>query len=465
MRLGGRWAAFWLVAISVTASFASSIRSQAGLPLLLAALVGVAWLRAGWKRRIAVGVLVALAYVSISPVAIGTLRAYRDTWAGRDLGAGLPTAHPFWHPTYLGLGYLPNPYGIQWDDSVAAAAVERDDPGAPYLSERYENSLKRQFFTILQRDPGFVGRTYLAKLRVIVSDAFGAWWTLLGVVAALVLLTGARIRAAQPQIVLLLPAILVNAIPPVLTIPSREYEVGWLAAWGLAWQLSLCWMVVGLTARLASNRLTPAVALRRLTSLRVQPTSQWFGRRTLAIFLGMSVVVMAGVCVYTVNGDADAASTYQNGHAKLVSRASLLPRTIRTWSFSSGLDTDWQPVGAVNVEPTARGLLVRTTTQKYAYQLWTVPERLPIGDYQFSVEGRPTLGGLYLGALDVDRNTWLSTSNYWSKQDGYDEGLMVTFFKVATPVDVRFVISNWNPKGESSTWLLLRASVLSPYAQ
>lgn len=247
LRLKPRGALLVLLGAAVLGSFATSIRSQAGLPVAIAAILAALCLSLPLRYRISIGVLVAAAYLSISPGALGALRLYRDAWAGRELGAGLPTAHPFWHPTYLGLGYLPNQYGIAWNDSVAAAAVERDDPGAPYLSQRYEASLRKQYLALLQRDPSFVVRTYFAKLLVVAKDALQAWWTLLILVPVALVFASQR-RTLLLQLALVAPAILVNAIPPILTLPVREYEVGWIAAWGMTWQISLGWAAIAVIA-------------------------------------------------------------------------------------------------------------------------------------------------------------------------------------------------------------------------
>src|SRR5437667_301572 len=83
--------------------------------------------------------------------------------------------------------------------------------------------------------------------------------------------------------------------------------------------------------------------------------------------------------------------------------------------------------------------------------------RLGVGRYQFTVEGRPTKGGLYLGVLDATLNQWITTANYWADQDGYEKGVMTVTFSFAIPTEVRFVLSNWNPRSERSTWTLSSA--------
>src|SRR5262249_51443869 len=123
-----------LVASAFLASFVTSIRIQSGLPILISGL-GVALVRGGrrWSTAALAPALV-VAYLSVSTGVLTGVRAYRDHVVDSPgFGAGQPTEHPFWHNAYIGLGYLPNRYGIAWDDSIASDAVARARPGTPYL--------------------------------------------------------------------------------------------------------------------------------------------------------------------------------------------------------------------------------------------------------------------------------------------------------------------------------------------
>ncbi|HEY6010381.1 MAG TPA: hypothetical protein VIX18_02840, partial [Nitrospirota bacterium] len=69
-----------------------------------------------------------VAYLSIATFAFAGIRAYRDHvvgWQGFDNGN---TQHPFWHNAYIGLGYLPNRYGIVWNDSISIREVAKEHP-------------------------------------------------------------------------------------------------------------------------------------------------------------------------------------------------------------------------------------------------------------------------------------------------------------------------------------------------
>ncbi|HEY3541210.1 MAG TPA: hypothetical protein VGK79_01600 [Gaiellaceae bacterium] len=232
------------VGTAFVGSYASSIRSQAGLGVAIAALAVAVARAPAWRRRVAVAALVVAAYLSIRPALIRGVEAYRDheiaayidahpTW--RNVSS---SGHPLWHSAYIGLGYLPNKYGIRWSDSVAAAAVRRVDPSAPFLSPRYSAILRRLYFHIVRTDPGFVAHTYADKAAVEANDALKRFLPGLVLLPAF-LLYGRRRRLFRIATLLTLPTILIQFTAPVLTIPG-VYGVGFLSAVGLLALLAGC---------------------------------------------------------------------------------------------------------------------------------------------------------------------------------------------------------------------------------
>src|SRR5262249_19935153 len=116
-----------LALAGLVASFATSVRSGGGVGVALAALlVGVFALR-GWRLRVAAGVIVVVAYLSIATFMFAGARAYRDHVSHMPPSA-VPSSHSLWHPAYLGLGYLPNKWGIRWDDAFGQQAAQQVDP-------------------------------------------------------------------------------------------------------------------------------------------------------------------------------------------------------------------------------------------------------------------------------------------------------------------------------------------------
>ena len=183
----------------------------------------------------------------------------------------------------------------------------------------------------------------------------------------------------------------------------------------------------------------------------------------LSIALAIASVLVTGG-IYRVNTEAQAMAEYQTGHARLVPRSDLLAFTAISWDFSGGVDPDWSMLGGGRAARGNEVVVVETAPAKYTYQMWTTPHRLGVGRYQFTVEGRPTKGGLYLGVLDATLNQWITTANYWADQDGYEKGVMTVTFSFAIPTEVRFVLSNWNPRSERSTWILSSARLITDSA-
>jgi hypothetical protein len=242
----------WLLGLVVAASFASSIRSSAGLPIALAAAIVVLTARMPWWRR-GLGVLgVAIAYLSISSFGLAAVRDYRDAQVGRDLDAGAPTAHSFWHPAYLGLGYLPNDHGIYFRDDIAATAAQREDPGVTYLGSGYDAALRTVTLDLIRDYPGFVASVEARKAVVVVKDAAPFLFPVAILLPAFLLLAGSGRPGRRRMVLLILPAVLITFLSPIVAIPYEpfhlDYEVGLFGSLNLLTVLVVLWTVAAFAA-------------------------------------------------------------------------------------------------------------------------------------------------------------------------------------------------------------------------
>lgn len=445
-----------LVVIVTLASLASSIRNHAGLPVLLSAVLVVLYRQRSWTKRFASAALLLTVYLTVGGGVLGVARNYRDRTLGVDWSASAPTAHPFWHPVYLGLGYLPNRYGIRWDDSVAFLAVQRDDPTAGYLSPEYEASLRRQFLDIARADPGFVLSTYSAKGAALLSDAFhqfGPAW--LFIPLASIAAAARKVPDILQYAMLALPALAINAVPPLLAIPDSAFEIGWLVGWGLAILLALGSVIAG-TEKVTRAVLTHEVSLRSGTSVALRSSL-----KSKILVITVALTVMTFSVQSSLHDEADRRA-YLEASAPFISGASVAGPRIRDWSFDVGLAPSWNRVGAVRLLPTPEGLMVRTTNGKFAYQLQSSDERLTPGHYKLVVAGKVLMGGLTLGVLDTARDAWIRTVNYWSGAIPGGDDLMGVDFNLTETMIVRIVVANWNLRSESSSWLLRDVTVIGP---
>ena len=104
--------------------------------------------------------------------------------------------------------------------------------------------------------------------------------------------------------------------------------------------------------------------------------------------------------------------------------------------------------------------MVTTTPAKSAYQLLSPIRATRPGRYRAVVEGRPLSGGLFLGILDVDRNTWLSTAYYWWGQHGYDTKRMAVSATLTGRTRIQVILANLSPTGVPSRWNVSRVQLV-----
>ncbi len=235
-----------ILGIAVAASFATSIRSNAGLPIVLsAALVILAHKQWSLPRRGGAIALIAVAYLSISSFAFWAVREQRNDWVGsaRFEDRASLSSHPIWHNAYIGLGYFPNDYGIFYRDDVAADTVERLEPEAGYITPEYERVLRDRYVDVVRDQPDF----YLLNLagKTIVAGGQNALWLVpIAILAPFALTLGPRAPMMRRFALLLAPALLVGAVPALATVPLRAYEFGLMAALWLSLILLGSWLAV-----------------------------------------------------------------------------------------------------------------------------------------------------------------------------------------------------------------------------
>ena len=232
-----------LVGLTLIASWLTTIRSSAGLPIAIACVLVMLIHRYRWWRLLGGVAVLAIAYISISAFVISPIRAHSETrLGGSALIQDRSTAHTFWHPAYLGLGYLPNSYGIRFLDAVAIARVKHDAPGTVYLSERYETVLRKAYFSVVRNHPAAVLKQYAAKALVTTADAFLYIWPALLILPAMLLLSPDR-RFWRRCAWLTVPALIVTFLPAMVAIPLQVYEQGLYGAVALLSILGVCWVI------------------------------------------------------------------------------------------------------------------------------------------------------------------------------------------------------------------------------
>jgi len=449
---------------SLIAGFATSLRAQAGLPILLAALMVALTAPIHRRNRFTLVLLIGFSYAATGLVTIEVVRSYRDAVIGQPLARLYGSSHIFWHNAYIGLGYAPNDYGLAWSDSVAYDAVQQVDPGAVLGTPRYEDDVRQLYFKLLRQDPEFIIDSYLLKLAVLLRAAFDPFWPAL-VLIPLAITFGPRRREILRYFLLLTPAFAITLVPPLVAVPRFQYELGWLSSWSLSLTLGLCWL-------LASGELIFPI-LRTIPFGRARPGEKRSlpGAGWISVYLRRPQTVMAASVSLILSACALAAAPladqdYYITHASpLVSSSPLNGESaVRSWSLIDGLPAEWSVLAGVRIEPTQEGLIVHTNSEKFAYQVVSPVQVLEAGSYRAGVRGAITAGGLYVGVLDTKSNTWLVTNYYWSGQRGFAAEVMAASFSLKEPANVQIILSNWSPRPQSSTWRIQSISIFQARA-
>jgi len=126
-------------------------------------------------------------------------------------------SHVFWHNTFLGLGYVYNKYGIVPDDNCAFEWVKKIDANAVYMSEQYENILRKEYFKFVIKHPSYVLSNYTAKAGVILA------YILFSMNIAVFFL---KTFKQQRQILPFFVAIIFGVLPGFIFLPYNSYILG-----------------------------------------------------------------------------------------------------------------------------------------------------------------------------------------------------------------------------------------------
>lgn len=465
------WLSVALLAVAaLLASFASSVRVNAGLGVALVALGVALWSARGWRRRIAAGALVVVAYLSIATFAFAGVRAYRDHVSHMP-ASPLPNAHPIWHATYLGLGYLPNRWGIRWDDAFGFQAATRVDPKVVFLSPHYEHIVRHLYFSAVTKDPGWAAHLYLVKLAVLVRAGVHHYWLAL-VLVPLLLAVGRAARRLRYQLLLLLPCLLLATIPALLTQPLT-YDAGFLGGLALLSFLVLAAVIFDVEPALAGlkpgtfGRLVdgqPAAATIAEIRTLLSSGAAKISRSRVSVRAGVVVIVVAALAVaagWAATALASANDDTIFFYAKATPVAAVPPgaRVVDTWQGASSLAA-WSTLNGATSTAGPDGVAITTAPALVTPQFESPAVTLPAGRYAFVVSGAVETGGILANVVQAGSSSSLGTGYFWHGQAGLDQPGMVASFTLPKPASVQLALEDWARVIEPSTWTVRHVTLL-----
>ena len=213
---------FWtIMAFSgLVVGFCDLIHSQGGTAALLFVLAFVG-LSEGLKWRQKLPAFLVLLFFMAAPYALlKSAEIQRDGFLAAQIRDYRPDtkSHPIWHSIYIGLGFIPNKYNIQYLDQSGMAAAQTVDPKVTLYSDEYNHILRGKIFQILKMDFGFVVEVVLAKaVRLML---------LVGVFANIGIFLCWKLRFSMKGLTPFVLAGLFYALPGLLVIPTQRYVLG-----------------------------------------------------------------------------------------------------------------------------------------------------------------------------------------------------------------------------------------------
>lgn len=269
--LASGWVFLLLSALLLVATIRWRTRTLGAIVVLFGLLAGVGDLLRSWSsigvavalgvvvnkslrtRRVIGGVVAAMTAVALM---IGTqqgvmrwVNAQRErlTAVAPD---DVPSAHPTWHPLYLGLGYVgafegdnrENPFGVEWADDFGWKKARAVQPDVLLNGAEYDQIIRRFYIEAVRRRPFTAVATYLQKA----VDTLRQNWpslSFIALAAVLMLRWGGR-RPLLLAIAITTPTLLYGMMPPVAVMPLRYYFAELTAATSIL-------LVIGVGALLA----------------------------------------------------------------------------------------------------------------------------------------------------------------------------------------------------------------------
>lgn len=234
----------------LTAGIANTVREGDGIIgiLLFFSLLTIILLQNGVKKHLhnlgkKAFYSLFFIFIYITPwLILNSVRTYRDKVYFNGTSSDQITHHGLWHNAFMGLGFVPNKYGIRWDDANNLQFVRKVNPKANYTTNEYYDILRRLYFKYSLESPKLWFINFFAKLKEI-HKLQGQFYVynnlilmkvkdyLLYILLLLMFLLSGKDKIKKTIFWLNLMAVLISSIPDLIAIPIMTYLHGLRASY------------------------------------------------------------------------------------------------------------------------------------------------------------------------------------------------------------------------------------------
>lgn len=151
--------------------------------------------------------------------------------------------HAFWNGAFMGLGYIPNPYGLKWDDDLPIQFASKVNPNVKFHTQEYNKVMRQLYITYSGNHPDLWFGNLIAKTGEI-HKLVGDWiWRgsyrllppvvsnyLLYVVLVLIFVLSRKDKKLLVIFGLLIAALFTSSVPGLVALPTPFYLKGLLAS-------------------------------------------------------------------------------------------------------------------------------------------------------------------------------------------------------------------------------------------
>lgn len=195
-------------------------------------------------RKLFLYALLFIFLYSLPEMLLAAMRSQRDQMYFNNQKSVMITHHGLWHNAFMGLGYIPNPYGIKWADSNNLSFVRTVNPKANYMTNEYYDILQKLYIEYSLKSPLYWVQNYAAKIagihlysETILPPLFLRFFPFrTGYYSLYIFLLGLIILAKKSRVIaqltlFVLSALIISSLPAIIGMPSTLYLEGFHSAY------------------------------------------------------------------------------------------------------------------------------------------------------------------------------------------------------------------------------------------